>query len=81
MTSHDLQNGMPIRARQCDRCFSMVQTLQHWNDAHLLGATNVSVPGMTNDLDAALASARRIATAMHLPLHEEPRSGFFGKRL
>lgn len=47
----------------------------------LIGSKNLSIPGFSEDLDETLTKARKIAQLVNLPLAEEPKIGFFGKRL
>ena len=47
----------------------------------LIGTKNLSIPGFSEDFDETLVKARKIAQLLNLPLAEEPKIGFFGKRL
>jgi|GEM_PF-4355649 len=47
----------------------------------LIGSKNLSIPGFSEDSNKTLAKAKKIAQVLNLPLDEEPKIGFFGKRL
>jgi hypothetical protein len=47
----------------------------------LLGFRNLSIPGFSDGYDEAVIKAKNIAQLLNLPLDENPKIGFFGKRL
>lgn len=47
----------------------------------LVGKDNLSIPGMSSDCGKISQKADEIAKMMDLPFDEDPKMGFFGKRI